>query len=455
MPLFPKNIKKMIKEPQAQIQYKKSFCVFCEYFISGIFLLIADFFVITISIKNLSGDSLIYLLILSFMNLLILWVLKISTIVHLLGLHKFANTIDQFAFEILSPNGRINELLYTAAVRIITYIGGLIIFFLYYKLTTFILNQYIEINFIVVFFELAIFHFIINQFFSNLFCLLSKKIQLFSIYSKGKQYYYEVCKNTTYIIFLSLYIIYKYVQLQSGDTSYNALFIESVGTLFLLDTYFDKMKSLKGSPNGIKSKTASNQSSTYEQEELIMQANKNQNELSHSTIQPKGTAEFDISNTAINEYFSVVTNEYQIERSKKQSFETRAGLLLTLLSAICIFYFQSIRLSDIISLMNEPLTFLILTKISSGLIIYFSFIFTFISIIKTLSAKRHNNFEIKNINENLLSENRTDAMARLIFTYRDIIIQHRISNEKRAKWYRTSLYCTFLLLISTIIYISI
>ena len=46
-------------------------------------------------------------------------------------------------------------------------------------------------------------------------------------------------------------------------------------------------------------------------------------------------------------------------------------------------------------------------------------------------------------------------MARLIFTYRSIIEQHRKINELRAKWYKIALYSTFGLLLSTIIYTSL
>ena len=78
-----------------------------------------------------------------------------------------------------------------------------------------------------------------------------------------------------------------------------------------------------------------------------------------------------------------------------------------------------------------------------------------IAIIKTIATKRHNNFDVSNINEKLLAENRIDAMARLIFTYRSIIEQHRKINELRAKWYKIALYSTFGLLLSTIIYTSL
>lgn len=162
-----------------------------------------------------------------------------------------------------------------------------------------------------------------------------------------------------------------------------------------------------------------------------------------------------LSETAIPEYLEIVKSEYIIERDKKQSFENRSGILLALLSALSIFIFEKIKINDIIVLFNLPLTFLTLLKILLGLLIYLFFCSSFLAIIKTIAAKKHDNFEVKNINESLLLENRKDALARLILTYRDIIVQHRAINEKRSKWYIASLYSVFVTLISTIIYISI
>lgn len=297
------------------------------------------------------------------------------------------------------------------------------------------------------------YQYFINKLLSYFLSLIGKKITFLKHHDYHKQYYLEILKNTTYIVFLSLYILYKYVQLLSGDSSYNSSLIESIGALFLLDTYFDKTKNINIPIINDRNDSIKKVEST--EEEIIVPKNKSQIIENQTTTQSQGVPEFNISDTAINEYFSVVTSEYQIERSKKQSFETRSGLLLTLLSAICIFYFQSIKFTDIISLCNKPLTFLLFIKIISGILIYLSFIFTFISIIKTLTAKKHDNFEVKGINERLLIEDRKNAMARLIFTYRDIIIQHRLSNKKRAIWYKSSLYSTFILLISTIIYLAI
>lgn len=128
----------------------------------------------------------------------------------------------------------------------------------------------------------------------------------------------------------------------------------------MLDTYFDKTKNNNIPIINDRNDSIKKVEST--EEEIIVPKIKSHIIENQTTTQSQGVPEFNISDTAINEYFSVVTSEYQIERSKKQSFETRSGLLITLLSAICIFYFQSIKLTDIIALCNKPLTFLLLSK---------------------------------------------------------------------------------------------
>jgi hypothetical protein len=163
----------------------------------------------------------------------------------------------------------------------------------------------------------------------------------------------------------------------------------------------------------------------------------------------------DVSETPIIEYLEIVKDEYEIERNKKQSFENRAGLILALVGAICIFVFEKVKLNDVISLMSKNLTFFIFLKIVSGVSVYVGFAITMIMILRTITVQKQDNFEVKSIDESLITENRTIALCRVIFTYRDIIIQHRTLNEKRAKSFRWCLYGLSLTLVSTIIYLFV
>lgn len=162
-----------------------------------------------------------------------------------------------------------------------------------------------------------------------------------------------------------------------------------------------------------------------------------------------------VADTAIEEYFDIIKSEYETERNKKQSFESRAGLIMALLGAICIFLFEKVQLKDIFSLMAVPLTFLDFAIILSGLGVYVCFLFTMLMIIKTITIKQHDNFEVRSIDEALLGEHRLIALCKIIFTYRDIIIQHRTLNELRAKDFRKSLYGISATLIFVIVFITI
>ena len=120
-----------------------------------------------------------------------------------------------------------------------------------------------------------------------------------------------------------------------------------------------------------------------------------------------------------------------------------------------MFLFDKVQIKEIVTLFSVPLTFSIWLKITTGFLVYLSLAFTMLFLIKTITVKQHNNFEVKNIDEVLLAEKRIDALARIIFTYRDIICQHRQINEDRAKTFKLSLYGVIIMLVSAIMYISL
>lgn len=165
--------------------------------------------------------------------------------------------------------------------------------------------------------------------------------------------------------------------------------------------------------------------------------------------------ELSIENMALSEYFEVVKNEYEIERNKKASFENRAGVFLALIGTVSVFLFDKVQIKQIVSLFSVPLTFIVWLKIISGFFVYLTLAFTMLYLIKTITVKQHHNFEVKNIDEILLAENRINALTKIIFTYRDIICQHRQVNENRAKTFKLSLYGVIIMLVSAVIYISI
>ena len=78
----------------------------------------------------------------------------------------------------------------------------------------------------------------------------------------------------------------------------------------------------------------------------------------------------DIADTAMLEYLEIFKMEYEREFNKKQSFDNRAGLILTLLGAISIFLFEHIKINEIITLIKFPISFLNIIKAFSGLTVY-------------------------------------------------------------------------------------
>lgn len=182
--------------------------------------------------------------------------------------------------------------------------------------------------------------------------------------------------------------------------------------------------------------------------------NKAPKNVEQETLVNNQSMDIDVDETAIMEYLEIVQREYEIERNKKQSFENRVEIVMALMGAICIFLFEKVKLCDIISIMNIPLTFMQLVKIISGLAVYVGFLVTMITLIMTIAVKQHNNFEIKSIDETLLGEKRLIALCKIIFTYRDIIIQHRDLNEKRANAFKISLYGACATIVAIIIYVN-
>lgn len=189
------------------------------------------------------------------------------------------------------------------------------------------------------------------------------------------------------------------------------------------------------------------------------QESSNQNGFESRTVKQEEVsinerADAIFADTVINEYLDVVRGEYEIERNKKQSFENRAGLILALVGAMCIFVFEQINLKTIFLLIDEPLTFTTLLRIISGVGVYIGFALTFVNVVRTINVKQHDNFEVKSIDEELLGQPRTVAIVQIIFTYRDIVAQHRVMNEKRAKTFRYSLYGIVVALIAIVVYIT-
>ena len=156
----------------------------------------------------------------------------------------------------------------------------------------------------------------------------------------------------------------------------------------------------------------------------------------------------------LKEILETIKLEYQMERNKKNSFETRAGFIIAFLSAIIISVIEKFNLKNTINLFNINLTFGILIKILSGIILIISLIFICFSVFQMINIKFYNNLEIKEINDEFLKQSRKKLLKLLIFMYRDIIEQHRKLHKKNAEILKRIITILLIFLISFFFYVS-
>lgn len=132
------------------------------------------------------------------------------------------------------------------------------------------------------------------------------------------------------------------------------------------------------------------------------------------------------------DYLDVVKEEYAHERAKRQSFESRANIIMTFVGVLSVFIFEKIPLNHIFRLFNKTLTFNSFIEIISGIGLYLSLGLTIYWIIKCISIEKVGNFPIDEIDTDILAEKRLEGVVKLILTYKDIINTHRDKNNLKA-----------------------
>lgn len=137
--------------------------------------------------------------------------------------------------------------------------------------------------------------------------------------------------------------------------------------------------------------------------------------------------------TSVDECLSVSMHEYGIERNKNESFNNRAGLIITVLLAIILAIYDKIPLRAIISNMKVTLTFIILIKIMMTVLIYLFLIIALYYSIRIISIKAAKNFDITIIDSDLIGSAKIDSVSRLLETYLDLTRIHREKNKNTAE----------------------
>ena len=96
------------------------------------------------------------------------------------------------------------------------------------------------------------------------------------------------------------------------------------------------------------------------------------------------------------EYLEVFKKEYEFEKLKKQSFENRAGILLTLITGLFTFLIKDLEISnDFINLFKtKNLTLFSFLKFLDTIAIYISFGFTGYYLLRIISIKQHDIYDV-------------------------------------------------------------
>jgi hypothetical protein len=156
-----------------------------------------------------------------------------------------------------------------------------------------------------------------------------------------------------------------------------------------------------------------------------------------------------------NLYLDIIKNEYNLENNRKQSFETRAGLILAFLATLSTFLFDKVKLNSLFNAMTSTQPFVVNIKIIAGIVIYVSLGIAIFKAIRIITTKQSGAINVVNINTNRLNNNYQEEIQDLILAYRDIIINRRKINDLSAQNLRHAIYALIALLISIMIYFSI
>ncbi|MDD7410094.1 MAG: hypothetical protein SOY60_05000 [Fusobacterium gastrosuis] len=152
------------------------------------------------------------------------------------------------------------------------------------------------------------------------------------------------------------------------------------------------------------------------------------------------------------EYLELFKKEYEFERIKKQSFESRAGLILTILATLFTFLFEKLGItSDFIEIIKkDSLTILLGIKFLNIILIIVFLGFTVNYLIKIINVQSHNNYDIDS--EIDYTEEYSLILKDLLYNHKLIINSFRSNNEKKAEYFRHSLKHLIFTFILFIIY---
>lgn len=158
--------------------------------------------------------------------------------------------------------------------------------------------------------------------------------------------------------------------------------------------------------------------------------------------------------TSLLECLNVAINEYNLERNKKQSFDNRAGIIITVFAAIIISIYDKIPIQGILVDMYSPLTFALLLKIIIGCLIYISLILSFGLSVRIIAVKSSENFDIKIINNEIIYAAKIDSVSKFLEIYLKLVYTHRNNNQSVAKLLAFSQWAMIISIILILIHLT-
>lgn len=159
--------------------------------------------------------------------------------------------------------------------------------------------------------------------------------------------------------------------------------------------------------------------------------------------------------TSLPECLAIAIHEYDIERDKNQSFHNRAGIIITIFAAIGIAIYDKVPILEILNRMSEPLTFMALLQIITGILIYAGLTVSLVFAIQIISVQYSDNFDTSIFNEEFISSAKIYSVSRLLEIYLDLVNRHRLKNNQTAKRLAYSQWSLIISIILIVIYLMI
>lgn len=138
-----------------------------------------------------------------------------------------------------------------------------------------------------------------------------------------------------------------------------------------------------------------------------------------------------VSEAALVESLNILKSEYYLERDKRQSFENRAGVVVTVFAAVLLGLKAVLKMPVITDMLYKPITLALLIH----LFVYGSLLCSFYYAIKVLLVKPTEN---ANIDYVLKSIKDKQAVQKFIKMYVDLIKANRLLNSKFSEYLKLS-----------------